>query len=128
MNNPDPNTPGNTIFYRDVTLLPKGVGVGLNNNTYTYNLQQPMGRYHPELIIPPLDRYLRLGAIMFNPDGTLTTIPFGIPLTEQFTLSLARQHLPKPPVPEVGMYSQPDRLDMGSNVTPNPGNVAAICP
>ena len=35
--------------------------------------------------IPPLDRYVRLGCIMFNPDGTLASIPFGVPYYEAFT-------------------------------------------
>ena len=42
VNNPDPTTPGNYIFYRDTTLLPKGVGVAFNNNTYTYNSNGPL--------------------------------------------------------------------------------------
>jgi prepilin-type N-terminal cleavage/methylation domain-containing protein len=81
VNNADPNTPGNYIFYRDIVLLPKGVGVALNNNTYTYN---PYGVWTPTSGPPTFDRYLRTGVIMFNSDGSLASIPFGIPVTETF--------------------------------------------
>jgi prepilin-type N-terminal cleavage/methylation domain-containing protein len=83
VNGPDPNTAGNFIFSRDVTLLPAGVGVALNNNTYTYYQNIQWG-YNPKTL-PPLDRYLRLGVIMFGPDGTLATIPFAIPFFDTFT-------------------------------------------
>jgi type II secretory pathway pseudopilin PulG len=120
VNNPDPNTPGNTIFYRDVTLLPKGVGVGLNNNTYTYNQYNQWGGPNSGNY-PELDRYRRLGAIMFAPDGTLITIPFGIPLKEQFTLTGATTE--NLLCQRVGMYYPAGGgSDMGSNVTPNAGN------
>ncbi len=82
VNNPDPNNAGSFVFYRDVVLLPAGVGVALNNNTYTYNQYNV---WTTGGTFPPVDRYRRLGAIMFAADGTLTTIPFAVPAQEQFT-------------------------------------------
>jgi prepilin-type N-terminal cleavage/methylation domain-containing protein len=55
----------NKYYYRDVELLPKGVGVALSNNS------APGAN-------PPQDRYMRLGAIMFNTDGTLLQMTYGI--------------------------------------------------
>jgi hypothetical protein len=91
VNNPDPNNAGSFVFYRDVVLLPAGVGVALNNNTYNYN-NVIAGAWSPNTWNPAsytvtVDRYRRLGAIMFAPDGTLTTIPFGVPAQEQFITS-----------------------------------------
>jgi type II secretory pathway pseudopilin PulG len=89
VNYPDPNTPppavnlpGTYVFYRDIILLPKGVGVALNNDTFTYNA---FNTYNlAASVYPALDRYRRLGCIMFAPDGTLTSLPFGIPYHEMF--------------------------------------------
>jgi prepilin-type N-terminal cleavage/methylation domain-containing protein len=83
VNSPDPNTAGNFIFYRDVTLLPKGVGIALNNNTYNYNIYNQWGNNNATTI-GPVDRYVRYGCIMFNPDGTLASINYGIPYYEWF--------------------------------------------
>src|SRR5208282_740086 len=65
VNSADPNSPGNFIFYRDASLLPKGVAVALTNNTNTnpasaspynpYNAWNPTAAGSP----PPIDRYLR---------------------------------------------------------------------
>src|ERR1700728_2310468 len=96
VNNPDPTNPGSFVFYRDVVLLPKGVGVALNNSTYTYNSNglwnfstagNPPPAWPAGGGFPPLDRYLRLGCIMFTPDGTLASIPFAVPYYEAFTLN-----------------------------------------
>jgi prepilin-type N-terminal cleavage/methylation domain-containing protein len=120
VNNPDPNNPGSFSFTRDAVLLPAGVGVVANNNTYTYNQYNQWGANSANY--PPLDRYLHLGVIMFGPDGTLATIPYAIPLKDQFTSAstpqenLLCQH--------IGMlYSASSTADLASNVPPNPGNV-----
>ncbi len=91
VNNPDPNNAGNYVFYRDAVLLPKGVGVALNNNTYTYN-SNALWLYPDANGLPPLDRYVRIGTIMFNPDGSLASIPIGIPEKEQFTSASANTY------------------------------------
>jgi len=54
-------------YYRDVELLPKGVGVALCNNSVFLPSPEPQE-----------DRYMRLGAIMFNTDGTLLQMSYGI--------------------------------------------------
>jgi type II secretory pathway pseudopilin PulG len=116
VNNPDPNTAGNYIFYRDIVLLPKGVGVALNNNTYAYNNYNSSNQYSPGVWNPnsfawSIDRYLRLGAIMFNPDGTLASIPFAIPYSELFTkTSTLGENLI---AQRIGMNSS----DLGSNIS-----------
>jgi len=61
------------IFYRDVVLLPSGVGVALSNNSNPYGSSPA----------PGLDRYLRCGAIMFDATGVLTTIPYAVPMVRQ---------------------------------------------
>lgn len=90
VNSPDPSSPGNSIFYRPPTLLPKGVGIALNNSTFTYNSLKVGSQYAgPAWGNPngmgPIDRYVRYGCIMFNPDGTLASINFGIPYYEWFS-------------------------------------------
>ena len=57
----------NKYYYRDVELLPKGVGVALCNNSVFLPSPEPQE-----------DRYMRLGAIMFNTDGTLLQMSYGI--------------------------------------------------
>jgi len=123
VNNADPNTPGNFIFYRDIVLLPKGVGVALNNNTYTYN---QYGVWNPTANpTPPLDRYLRTDVIMFNPDGSLASIPFGIPVNETFpgaassVLNLLCQR--------IGLPSS-SSYDFGSNVPITAGSTPPTFP
>jgi prepilin-type N-terminal cleavage/methylation domain-containing protein len=61
------------IFYRDVVLLPSGVGVALSNNSNPYGATPA----------PGLDRYLRCGVIMFDATGVLTTIPYAVPMVRQ---------------------------------------------
>src|SRR5208337_2446529 len=127
VNNPDPNTPGNFVFYRDVVLLPKGVGVALNNNTLTYN-QNNQWNYNPIITnitgnvgYPPLDRYMRLGAIFFASDGTLTSIPFAIPLWECLTVTQYTNATTNPFPPQnllgarIGMSGN---TDLASNIYP----------
>ncbi|MGD0389436.1 MAG: prepilin-type N-terminal cleavage/methylation domain-containing protein [Tepidisphaeraceae bacterium] len=127
VNNPDPNTPGNYIFYRDIVLLPKGVGVALNNRTYAYNNynsasppQYSPGVWNPASFPLPLDRYLRLGVIMFNPDGTLANIPFAIPLYEYFTSQqyTNNQYSENLLCQRIGMFNS----DIASNVPPPAGS------
>jgi len=116
VNSPNPNTPGTYDFFRDAILLPAGVGVALNNNTYTYN---QYNQWAAPTTYPPLDRYLRLGLIMFGPDGTLATIPFGIPLNDQFTqTSPATENLL---CQHIGMYYGASATDIASNVSPPVG-------
>jgi hypothetical protein len=114
VNSPDPTTAGNYIFYRDPVLLPKGVSVAVNNNTYTYN-QNNLWNENPSKL-PALDRYLRIGTIMFNPDGTLASIPIGIPYNENFT-SASAAATESLLCQRIGMYTG---NDFGSNVT-SPG-------
>jgi prepilin-type N-terminal cleavage/methylation domain-containing protein len=94
VNNLDPNsTTGSPsfVFYRDMVLLPNGVGIALNSNTYAYNqfigTQFTPNVWNTGSFTVPLDRYRRLGAIMFAADGTLTTISYGVPLREQLAKS-----------------------------------------
>jgi prepilin-type N-terminal cleavage/methylation domain-containing protein len=143
VNSPDPNnpTPGSFVFYRDVVLLPKGVGVALNNSTYTYNSNglwdSPAGApvWPAGGGFPPLDRYLRLGCIMFNPDGTLASIPFAVPYYEAFTLNqyTAVQNGTTKPMENllcsrIGMYANPTNgyvSDLASDVTYTPASATA---
>jgi prepilin-type N-terminal cleavage/methylation domain-containing protein len=125
VNNPDPTTPGNYIFYRDTTLLPKGVGVAFNNNTYTYN-SNGLWLYPDPNKLPPLDRYVRIGAIMFNPDGSLASIPIGIPEYEHFTSAVAGTGTYNLLCQKIGMVSA---TDFGSNLTaPGAGKNPAYLP
>jgi prepilin-type N-terminal cleavage/methylation domain-containing protein len=91
LNNPDPNSPGNFVFYREPVLLPKGASVVLNNSTFGYNYEIEWDNNSSStaswISNSPLDRYLRIGCIMFGPDGTLASIPFGIPYYQYFTSS-----------------------------------------
>ena len=68
--------PGGFAYRRDLVLLPPGVGVALYNNYYNYI-------YDPTLLPLPqtFDRYVRLGAIMFDAYGMLTSIPFAVQQT-----------------------------------------------
>jgi len=117
-NSPDPNNAGNYVFYRDVVILPAGIGVALTCNTYTYN---EYGVWSPNGFVNALDRYRRIGAIMFAPDGTLTTINFGVPLYETFTAAqyTTWQAGGQNPVSQlcsrIGMYEN----DLASNIPPN---------
>jgi hypothetical protein len=61
------------VYYRDVVLLPAGVGVALSNNSNPY----------ASATVPGLDRYLRCGVIMFDATGNLTIIPYGVPYLRQ---------------------------------------------
>jgi len=137
VNNPDPNTPGNYIFYRDIVLLPKGVGVALNNNTYRYNNFTVTNQYSPGVWnpppnnYPPLDRYLRLGAIMFNPDGTLANIPFGIPFYECFTKqqSTNNQYSENLLCQRIQTFNSISNSDIASNVIPpTSGSTPSVFP
>ncbi|HEX4053089.1 MAG TPA: prepilin-type N-terminal cleavage/methylation domain-containing protein [Tepidisphaeraceae bacterium] len=115
VNYPDPSSttnPPNYIFYRDIVLLPQGVGVALTNNTYTYNQYNV---WNLSGTFPPVDRYRRVGAIMFAPDGTLTAIPFGVPDQEQFT-SLSPPNVENLLCERMGMYypSSGPYYDLGS--------------
>jgi Tfp pilus assembly protein FimT len=123
VNNPDPANAGNYIFYRDSLLLPKGVSVALNNNTYNYNAYN---LYAPPAGGPWFDRYVRVGVILFNPDGTLASIPYGIPLNENFT-STAPQKNESQLCLKIGM-SYSGTADFGSNVSPSAGPPAVNYP
>ncbi|MGD0461951.1 MAG: hypothetical protein ABSB74_05645 [Tepidisphaeraceae bacterium] len=132
VNNPDPNNPGNLIFYRDIVLLPAGVAVALNNNTYTYNQAKVAGtgNYYFAYLgasntLPALDRYLRLGAIMFAPDGTLTTIPFGIPLNDHLSSSVGATATENLVCQRLGMVYSGTAYDVASNVS-SAGTPSAI--
>ncbi len=129
VNNPDPNNPGNFNFYRDVTLLPKGVGVAFNANTYTYNYNNQWNyqasAQTPNSNVPPLDRYVRLGVIMFNPDGTLASIPFGIPYQETFVNGGTQiDNLLCTKVGMTGTYT----YDIASNVNAAPPSTVTTIP
>jgi len=137
VNNPDPNTAGNYVFYRDIVLLPKGVGVALNNNTYRYNNFTVTNQYSPGVWnpppnnYPPLDRYLRLGAIMFNPDGTLANIPFGIPFYECFTTqqSTNNQYSENLLCQRIQTFNSISNSDIASNVIPpTSGSTPSVFP
>jgi type II secretory pathway pseudopilin PulG len=132
VNNPDPNSPGNYIFYRDPVLLPKGVGVVLNSNTYGYNLYNVWSNNstwdgnNPNA--PALDRYQHLGCIMFNSDGTLASIPIGIPYYETFYNGQPNAPQESQLCSRIGMYSNNNNyLDFGSIVN-NSGNTPAVVP
>jgi prepilin-type N-terminal cleavage/methylation domain-containing protein len=128
---PTSNQAPNYIFYRDLVFLPKGVGVVLNNNTYDNNTVNNSGaglEWTPQSNpMPPLDRYRHIGAIMFTPDGRLTTIPFGVPYYEYFNqaqynlLASNNKVLPENQLcARIGMYYN---YDLASNLNwpPNPG-------
>jgi hypothetical protein len=126
VNNPDPSsttTPPNYIFSRDIVLLPAGVAVALNNNTYTYNQAiLPNGgtylayRSSPRGL-PPIDRYLRLGTIMFDANGALTSIPFAIPLDDKLSSATVAPGTENLVCQRVGMvYSPGSPSDIASNV------------
>jgi prepilin-type N-terminal cleavage/methylation domain-containing protein len=125
VNNPDPNNPGSFTFYRDVVLLPAGVGVALNNNTFTYN-QYNQWRFNPNNL-PPIDRYLRLGAIMFDANGSLTTIPFGIPLNDRLSSTVASPGTENVLCQRIGMFYSTalSPSDLASNVN-SAGTPSAI--
>jgi prepilin-type N-terminal cleavage/methylation domain-containing protein len=138
VNSPDPNSstnPPNYIFPRDIVLLPVGVGVALNNNTYTYNQAfLPNGstylsyRSSPKGL-PPIDRYLRLGVIMFDANGALTTIPFGIPLDDKLSaITPAPQGTENLLCQRIGMaYVPGSTSDIASNVNVvSPGTPSQI--
>ena len=125
VNSPDPTNPSNNVFYRDPVLLPKGVAVALNNNTNTnpasgspYN---PYAAWNPTAAgsPPPIDRYLRTGCIMFNPDGTLASIPWGVPYYEWFSLA---QYTANPSAPNENLLcktiNMPQYYDTASMFTP----------
>jgi prepilin-type N-terminal cleavage/methylation domain-containing protein len=129
VNSPDPTNAGNFIFYRDVTLLPKGVAVALNNNTNTnppaLNPYNAYATWNPTAASSPgsaIDRYLRTGCIMFNPDGTLASIPWGIPYYEWFT---ATQHTNNPSSPSENLLCKtmgmPQFYDTASTFAPTAG-------
>jgi prepilin-type N-terminal cleavage/methylation domain-containing protein len=124
VNSPDPNNAGNYIFYRDTILLPKGVGVALNNNTYTYN-SNGLWLYPDPNTLPPLDRYVRIGTIMFNPDGSLASIPIGIPEYEHFTSAVTGTGTYSLLCQKIGMVSS---IDFGSNLTPTAGKTPTYLP
>jgi Tfp pilus assembly protein FimT len=121
VNNPDPNNPGNYVFYRDPLILPKGVGVVFNSPTYGYNYQNGWNNNNSTpswTSTSPLDRYVHLGVIMFNPDGTLAapSVAFGIPYYEQFTS--ASQYSYNLLCEKIGMQND---LDLASIATPPAG-------
>jgi len=131
VNNPDPNNPGNYVFYRDPLILPKGVGVALTNQTYTYNYNlqwnyQTSAGANPNFNNAPLDRYLRIGMIMFNSDGTLAQVPYGIPYWEAFTQQQATNNTPVENLlcQKIGMYTS----DLASNYTAPAGSTPTLMP
>ncbi|MDP9172936.1 MAG: prepilin-type N-terminal cleavage/methylation domain-containing protein [Planctomycetota bacterium] len=64
VNNWDPTiAPGKFVFYRDVVLLPKGIGIGLANNQTT----------------PAVDRYVSTGVILFDARGNVAAQTYGVP-------------------------------------------------
>jgi prepilin-type N-terminal cleavage/methylation domain-containing protein len=73
-----PPTPGGTAtvgtfnYYRDVVVLPSNIGITLYNNYFGYTLAG--GTY-------PFDRYVRVGAILFDANGTLTSVPYAVQQT-----------------------------------------------
>jgi type II secretory pathway pseudopilin PulG len=128
VNNPDPNNPGNYVFYRDPLILPKGVGVVFNSPTYGYNYQNGWNNNNSTpswTSVSPVDRYVRLGVIMFNPDGTLAapSVAFGIPYYEQFTS--ASQYSYNLLCEKIGMQND---LDLASIATPAAGGTPATLP
>ena len=68
------STQGKFIYYRDLVLLPANVGIALNNNYYgyIYNAAAPPAAGNA------FDHYVRLGAIMFNSQGSVISIPFAV--------------------------------------------------
>jgi hypothetical protein len=77
-----------------------------------------------------LDRYLRLGAIMFNPDGTLANIPFGIPLYEFFTLQQYTYAQTQKTFPENLLCQRIGETlaDVASNVSPPSVSTPTVFP
>jgi Tfp pilus assembly protein FimT len=118
VNHPDPNSttnPPNYIFDRDTVLLPQGVGVVLNNNTYTYNQNNVWGNNGNWAANgPPMDRYVHIGCIMFGPDGTLASTPFAIPYHEMLSSSMTSPGPENLLCQRIGMYS----YDLGSIASP----------
>jgi prepilin-type N-terminal cleavage/methylation domain-containing protein len=65
VNHWDPTlTPPQYVYDREVIALPKGVGLAL------YNDQQSQ---------TTLDRYIRVGVILFDPHGSVISLPWGVP-------------------------------------------------
>ncbi len=117
----NPNARATYTFYRDVTILPKGVGVALNSQTFTYNLNNSWnwqgGSGTPNQHNAPLDRYRRIGCIMFDADGNLAQIPYGVPLNECMTQPTAGSqptYTPNLLCQKIGMYDN----DLASNYVP----------
>jgi prepilin-type N-terminal cleavage/methylation domain-containing protein len=89
LGNPLPNAAAATayVYYRDVVLLPAGVGVALCNNSNPYGSNPlPAGSVAATATAPAQpynDRYVRFGAIMFDANGALTTIPYAVPASRE---------------------------------------------
>lgn len=75
------------VYYRDLVLLPANVGIALNNNYYgyIYNAAAPPAAGNA------FDRYVRLGAIMFNSEGSVISIPFAVQAQRNTPYTIASQ-------------------------------------
>jgi len=89
--NPLPTTPGANayVYYRDVLLLPAGVGVVLSNNVDPYGLTYANNPTAYQQMNASLDRYVHCGAIMFDATGQVTTIPYAVPMVRQTPYTVA---------------------------------------
>jgi prepilin-type N-terminal cleavage/methylation domain-containing protein len=131
VNSTDPST-GNINFYRDPVYLPKGVAVALNNDTYNYNLYATWLNPNPPSnpTTPPIDRYLRTGCIMFNPDGTLASIPWGVPYFEWFSAAQYNPPTGSPTAPTENLLCKamgmPTYYDTASTYTPGGGSPPVV--
>jgi type II secretory pathway pseudopilin PulG len=107
------STQGKFIYYRDFVLLPANVGIALNNNYYGYV-------YSSGSTSQTFDRYVRLGAVLFDANGMLTSIPFAVQEIRQTPNAVAT------PVSQLGR-----RLGL-HGVTPSDatasGDLASILP
>lgn len=111
--------PNNGFAYRrDLVLLPVGVGVALCNNTYGYT--------YGGAVSYPFDRYVRLGAIMFDATGMLTSISFAIPVTRNTPYPLSFNHPPNQLGKRLGLTTTIG--DLASNVPHPPGTAPPYPP
>jgi hypothetical protein len=69
-----PTSPGTFTYYRDVIVLPASIGIALYNNYYGYT-------YASVPSDQSFDRYVRLGAILFDANGNLTACPYAVQQT-----------------------------------------------
>ncbi|MGA3066771.1 MAG: hypothetical protein ABSF29_07995, partial [Tepidisphaeraceae bacterium] len=70
-------TIGTFTYYRDVVILSPNVGIALYNNYYGYSFNTTTLNNGYQ----PFDRYSRLGAILFDANGQLISLPFGVQQT-----------------------------------------------